>query len=172
MIAAPPPPSTLLGLPVPFSLLSFLSFLSVPSVVSGKRKPRRGVCVWGEVPLPALPITSHMNLSFPIHKTETLIIPAHACAGPRGCGSCGEHPYIVTSPPEQSCEVGGFRAHLPDGDPGAQRTRGVCSGSRSWKTTTQTIRPHCLLFPFSPQGQSEQVILTRPLHPYVTSAWG
>lgn len=47
----------------------------------------------------ALPITSHMNLSFPIRKTESLIIPAHKCAGLCGCWGCGEHVYSVTSLP-------------------------------------------------------------------------
>lgn len=62
----------------------------------------------GRILVPVLPIMSHMNLSFPVRTTETLIIPVHERAGPpRTPGPWGA-PYSVTLSPEQSCEVGGW----------------------------------------------------------------
>lgn len=63
------PPSISLGLLIPFSL--FLGFLlSMPSVVSENRKPKRE----GRVLALVLPIKSQMNLSFPIRQTKGLMI--------------------------------------------------------------------------------------------------
>lgn len=76
-------PRISLALLIPFSRLSFPCFLAHHLWCQRKASQE------GAVLVPALPVTSHMNLSFSIRKTEMLRIPAPECVGLPGARAPG-----------------------------------------------------------------------------------